>query len=135
MFINHTHYRHTVERAILGSPESMSAAELHRRSWEFVRSRSRSAGEAVKRLRQLAGTGKTATDPHDLIAACQNGSVAELLVARSATDDAETASMTADERRTAVIAVNECLGHRASIHIVDDEALPAGVRVAAILRY
>ena len=135
MFINHTHYRHTVDVAVQGSPESMSAAELHRRSWEFVASRSQAATDAVERLDQLAGTGKTATDLTELVAASQDGSVGELLVARSATVDDEVPQMPAEQRRCVVTAVNECLRHRASIHIVDDQLLPDDVRIAAVLRY
>ena len=101
----------------------------------LVGSHSRTADDAVKRLCRFAGTGTTATDPHDLVAASESGSVAELLIARSVTDGVETRPMAADERHAAVIAVNECLRHRATIHIVDDDSLPNGVRVAAILRY
>ena len=87
MFINHTHYRHTVDIAVSGSPESMSAEELHRRSWEHVRSLAHaSAADALERLRRLDGTGKTATDTDDVVTASSNGSVSDLLVARSATD-------------------------------------------------
>jgi hypothetical protein len=34
-----------------------------------------------------------------------------------------------------VAAVNEAFRHRARIHVVDDESLPGGVLVAAVLRY
>lgn len=135
MFINHTQYRHTVDLPISGSPESMQPDELHRRSWELVRSQARSASDALEQLRQLAGTGKTATDPDDVVAASRNGSVRDLLVARSATDGGETPPVPADERRTVVVAVNEGLRHQARIHIVDDDTLPGDTRVAAVLRY
>ena len=136
MFINHTHYRHTLDIAISGSPESLSAEELHQRSWEYVRSLAHSAaGDALERLRRLDGTGKTATDPDDVVTASLNGSVSDLLVARSATDPDETLPAATDRRHRAVDAVNEGFRHRARIHVVDDDELPGGINVAAVLRY
>lgn len=135
MFINNTHYRHTIDVAVQGSPESMPATELHRRAWEFVEARSQGATEAVKRLDELAGTGKTATDPTELVTASQNGLVGELLVARSVVGDDDARSVPAEERPPLVAAVNECLRHRATIHLVDDHFLPSDVRIAAVLRY
>jgi hypothetical protein len=136
MFINHTHYRHTVDIAISGSPESMSAEELHQRSWEFVQSQARtSAGAALERLGELGGTGKTATDPDEVVSASRDGSVGDLLVARSATDAGESQPASADARRSVVAAVNEGFRHRSHIHVVDDASLPEGVLVAAVLRY
>ncbi len=134
MFINHTHYRHTVDIAVSGNPESMSNDELHQRSWEFVQSQVQSAGDALERLRRLDGTGKTATDPHEVVAASKNGSVSDLLVARSLTNAGEIRSPAA-ARSTVVTAVNESLRHRACIHVVDDDALPGGAPLAAVLRY
>ncbi len=135
MFINHTHYRHTFGIPVLGSPEAIPVDELHARSWELVQAHSTSAADAVGRLHQFAGTGKTATDRDELIAASTTGSVEDLLVARSATDDAEVSPMSADDRRAVVAVVNECLRHRATIHVVDDDAVPGDLPIAAVLRY
>lgn len=134
MFINHTHYRHTIDIPVAGSPEAMSLDELHRRSWDFVRSRSSVTDDAVARFRQLAGTGRTVTDLDQLVSASRDGQVDELLVARSATDEAAS-PVPAAQRPAAVKAVNESIRHRSRIHIVDDESLPGDARVAAILRY
>ncbi len=135
MFINHTHYRHTIDVTVPGSTESMSDTDLHRRAWELVESRSRGAIEAVKRLDEFAGTGKTATDPAELVTASQNGLVSELLVARSVVGDDDARPLGAEMRPALVAAVNESLRHKATIHIVDDHFLPNDVRVAAVLRY
>jgi hypothetical protein len=135
MFINSTHYRHTFGIPVLGSPEGMPIDELHERSWELVKSHDTSAAEAVSRLHQLAGTGKTAADPNDLIAAGESGSVRDLLVARSVVDDTGVLPMSAADRRTVVAVVNDCLRQRATIHIVDDADVLGDLRIAAILRY
>jgi hypothetical protein len=135
MFINQSHYRNTASVAIAGSPDSMSAEELHRRSWEFVQSLPPTSAGALERLHELVGTGKTATDPGEVVAAGRTGSVGELLVARSQTQIGETPPASAADRRSVVAAVNDALRHRARIHLVVDEMLPTSVRFAAVLRY
>jgi hypothetical protein len=135
MFITQTHYRNTARVAIAGSPESMPAEELHRRSWEFVQALPQASTAALERLREFVGTGRTATDPDEILAAGRAGSVGELLVARSETDIAATPAPLADGRPAVVAAVNDGLRHRSRIHLVDDDTLPSGVRVAAVLRY
>ncbi len=133
MFINQTHYRNTADVAIVGSPEAMSTDELHRRSWEFVHALPPASAGALERLRELVGTGKTATDPDEVVAAGRAGSVGELLVARSETHAGETAPT--GDRTAVVAAVNDGLRRRARIHLVGDDTLPGGVRFAAVLRY
>ncbi len=135
MFIKQSHYRNTADVAIAGSPDSMSADELHRRSWEFVQSLPPAGSGALERLRELIGTGKTATDPNEVVAAGHTGSVGELLVARSETQIGENSPGATADRIAVVAAVNDALLHRARIHLVGDDTLPAGVRFAAVLRY
>ena len=135
MFINNSHYRHTCGTPVLGSPEGIAVADLHARSWELVQSHDGLAAGAVSRLHQLAGTGKTAADREDLITASKSGSVRDLLVARSAIDDSVVPPLSAADRRTVVDVVTESLRHKATIHIVDDSAIPGDLRIAAVLRY
>lgn len=114
----------------------MSAEELHQRSWEYVQSLAHSsAADALERLRRLDGTGKTATDPDDVVAASSSGSVSDLLVAVSMTVGGETPPAAADRRRRVVVAVNEGFRHRARVHVVDDDELHGGISIAAVLRY
>lgn len=134
MFINHTHYRHTGDIAITGSPESMSAEELHRRSWDFVQSKAEAASEALERLRQLAGTGKTATDLDEIVNAGRDGTIRDLLLARSLTEDPDMPQPPLEARPRIVAAVNAALRHRAILHIVDDASI-GGAGIAAVLRY
>ncbi len=135
MFINHTRYRHAVKPAILGSPDSMPIAEIHRRSWELVHAQDDAGAAVLRQFYNLAGTGKAATAPSEIVAASEQGVVRELLVAASATDGGQTPALTAAERHAIVVAVNQALLHKADIHIVDDASLPDGIRVGAVLRY
>jgi hypothetical protein len=135
MFINHTRYRHAVKPAVLGSPDSMPIAEIHRRSWELVRAQDDAGAAVLRQFYKLAGTGKTAIAPNDIVAASEQGVVRQLLVAASATDGGQTPALTAAERHTIVLAVNQALMHKADIHIVDDASMPDGARVGAVLRY
>ena len=136
MFINHTHYRHTVDIAIVVVRSRCQPNSCINDRGQFVRSHVHSAaGDALELLRQLDGTGKTATDPDDVVAASSHGSVSHLLVACSATDAGEALAAAADRRHSVVAAVNEGFRHRSRIHVVDDADLPRGVAVAAVLRY
>jgi hypothetical protein len=135
MFINHTHYRHTIDAPIAGSSEAMTLEDLHRRSWACIHTRSGAALRAVDRFRQLAGTGQAVIEPDEVVIASRDGLVSDLLLARSATDDSSASPLPAAQRPVALKAVHECLLHRSTIHIVDDDALPNDARVAAILRY
>jgi hypothetical protein len=135
MFINHTRYRNAIKPAILGSPDSMTTAEIHRRSWESVRAQNNEDAAALARFRELAGTGKAAMDPKDIVTASEQGVVRDLLVAESATDGGDSPGLTAAERHSLVVAVNEALLHQVDIHVVEDAALPNNVRAAAVLRY
>ncbi|HSB86431.1 MAG TPA: hypothetical protein VLD86_08985, partial [Ilumatobacteraceae bacterium] len=98
MFINHTHYRHTVDVPVAGSPEAMSADDLHRRSWAYVQARASGAAHAVAKFRQLAGTGKAIVDGEELVTASRDGLVSDLLLARSATDDSTGSPLPAAQR-------------------------------------
>ena len=113
----------------------MPVDEVHARSWELVKSHDALATGAVSRLHQLAGTGKTIADRDDLTTAGKNGSILDLLVARSAIDDTVVPPMSAADRRTVVAVVTESLRHKATIHIVDDAAIAGDLRIAAVLRY
>lgn len=135
MFINHTRYRHAVKPAILGSPDSMPPAEIHRRSWELVHSQDDAGPAVLRQFYELAGTGKAAMTPNDIVASSDQGIVRELLVAASATDGGQTPALTAVERHVVVVAVNQALLHKTDIHVVDDASLPDGIRVGAVLRY
>jgi Bacterial archaeo-eukaryotic release factor family 3 len=133
MFINSTRYRHVVHQPILGNPDNLTRADIERRSWELAQAQSTGAADVVAHFNELAGTGKTSCDPHEVANASEQGFVRHLLIAESAASTAST--LTPDDHRTVVTAVNECLRHHADVHIIDDTMLPTGTHIAAILRY
>ena len=135
MFVNHTRYRAVVDSPVLGSPDTLPLDEIHRRCWERAWSAARPDRAALERLGEFVGTGRAPIDPAEVLAACRLGAAGELLVARSATDGGERAPMSDGQRRAIVAAVNEGLRREARIHVVDDETLPDGALVAALLRF
>jgi len=64
---------HLLEHGIPGNPERCSAKELHERAWNLVRERyEEPIRKARERFAALAGTGRTCSNPPEVIgAACQ----------------------------------------------------------------
>jgi uncharacterized membrane protein len=78
-------------------------------------------------------TSNAATLRREIASASEQGIVQNLLLAQSATST--VSPLTPHDRKAVVTAVNECLLHRADVHVVDDILLPSGTHIAAILRY
>jgi hypothetical protein len=76
-------YPHLLDRGVEGSPDRLSARELHDRAWPLVEPLFHKAREeALARYRQLAGTGRTASDVAAVLPAACRGEVETLFVAR-----------------------------------------------------
>jgi hypothetical protein len=134
MFINHTAFRHVCKTPIHGSPDTMTSDEIHRRAWNLVAHATVPHG-ALAQLGELAGTGKAALDPAEVLTASEQGSVQDLMVIQSIANATNTSPIAAADRRMIVNAVNQGFLHQAEIHVVDDDALPNGSTMSAVLRY
>ena len=75
-------YPHLMDEGIPGNPEGMKAEDLHQQAWAIVEPVLKKELEAgVARYRQLAGTGKTATDIVEAVPAAHHGRIEVLFVA------------------------------------------------------
>jgi hypothetical protein len=75
-------YPHLLEQAIEGNPDRLSNQELHDRAWALVRPHFEEAQhQAAAQYRQLAGTGRTASELNQVVSAAYHGQVETLLVA------------------------------------------------------
>src|SRR5207253_2352933 len=75
-------YAHVLAEAIEGNPDRLSARELHDRAWALVQPHLRQGQEKAADLyRQLAGTGRTASDLAAVVSAAQAGQIQFLFVA------------------------------------------------------
>jgi len=75
-------YPHLMDEGIPGNPEGMKAEDLHQQAWTIVEPVLKKELEAgVARYRQLAGTGKTATEIVEAVPAAHHGRIEVLFVA------------------------------------------------------
>jgi len=75
-------YPHLMDEGIPGNPEGMKAEDLHQQAWAIVEPVLKKELEAgVARYRQLAGTGKTATEIVEAVPAAHHGRIEVLFVA------------------------------------------------------
>ncbi len=75
-------YAGLVEQGVHGSPDQLTARELHARAWAIVAPRFRRAQEtSIERFRDHAGQGKTSDRLEDIVAAAHHGRVDTLFVA------------------------------------------------------
>ena len=139
-------YPHLVEEGVPGNPEVLRPEELHAESWPLVEplfSAGRTA--AAARFAQLAGTGRTATDVTEVVAAAQHGRVDTLFVAVGAQVwgrvDSETGEITVHEDPEPAdgdlldLAALLTLRNSGSVYGLKPEEMPGGGVAAAVLRY
>ncbi|MDI6854203.1 MAG: hypothetical protein QME75_11455 [Deltaproteobacteria bacterium] len=75
-------YSNLLQEGLTGSPEGLSAAELHQRACAVVQPYfQRLREEAAAKYRQLAGTGKASHDLKEIVPAAYHGRVESLFVA------------------------------------------------------
>jgi hypothetical protein len=75
-------YQHLLGEGITGNPEGLSPEDLHRQAWALMGPYfKRGQEQAAARYRQLAGTGRTANDPREIVPAAYQGRVECLFLA------------------------------------------------------
>lgn len=146
IYRNISRYPRLVMEGIAGNPETLSAAELHRRAWPLVEPLFQQAETAaMDKFRALAGTGRTSTNPQEVVPAAHQGRIETLFVA---TDQplwgrfsAGQATVTVHEKSDAgnedlldFAAVRTYLA-RGTVFATPAARLPDGDLLAAIYRY
>jgi hypothetical protein len=136
-------YPHLLEGGIDGNPELINPDELHRQAWAVAEPElRRGAATAVRRYRELQGTGRTRSDPEDVRRAAVDGRVETLLVAESACAWGPGngrpvlrlgSAPQAEERLEATVVAT--LGGNGAVFVVPDADLPDPSPTAAVLRY
>ncbi len=139
-------YAQLAREGVAGSPDRSRPEELHALAWPLVEPVFRQAREtALARFRQLAGTGRTATDIAEILPAVSHGRVEVLFVA---TDRQQWGTF--DDQGQEVLlhetshGRNEDLLDRAAVntylnggvvYAMKSSELPDGVPLAAVYRY
>ncbi|MDO9532671.1 MAG: hypothetical protein Q7O12_11165 [Deltaproteobacteria bacterium] len=139
-------YPHLLGEGITGNPEGVSPDDLHRQAWALVEPHFKQAQEqAAARYRQLAGTGKTANDPREIVPAAYHGRVECLFVAVGRQqwgdyDPAASEVIVHPEPQPGSfdlldLAATQTLLHGGAVFAVDPAEVPGESLLAAVMRY
>lgn len=126
-------YRSLADEEIVGNVERTGLTDLHAKAWEIVAPiLERERDEALRRFREMDGTGHTASDADVVIDLAEQGRIEVLLVGVPA----DTATIQpAEHERRADDAVARTLASRGIVYAVDEKDMPGGAHLAAICRY
>ncbi len=136
-------YAHLLGRGVPGNPDRLGAAELHEKAWAVVKPAFEAAeAQAAALYARLAGTGRTANDPAEVVRAAYAGQLAVLFVAKgrqrpgrfSAAEGTVAVSETAgpgDEDLLNFAAVHTLL-HAGQVYLTEPGRVPGGGPLAAI---
>ena len=139
-------YPGLVEEGTTGNPEELSAEELHERAWKIVGPRfSEARQEAAERYAELAGTGRTSTDPREVVLAAYYGRVHTLFAAfgvrrwgdfdpGAGEVDLHDEPEAGDGDLLDFAAVQTVLNGGAA-YVMDPAEVPGGADVACVFRY
>lgn len=139
-------YPGLVEGGITGNPEELSAEQLHERAWEVMEPRfSEARREAAERYADLAGTGRTSTDPREVVPAAYYGRVEALFAAsglrRWGAFDPSTGEADLHDEPEAGdgdlldFAAVQTILNGGTVYVTDPEEVPAKADVACVFRY
>ena len=130
---------------ILGNPEALAPADLHRRAWGVVEPLFLGAlNGAVAAYASLAGTGRTSIDAVEIIAAARGGRVETLCVAGgsvwgqvdAATGQARVSPERGPEDEDLIDhAAIRSLLNGATVFALDPARMPVDAPLAAVFRY
>ncbi len=138
-----------VKEGVVGNPDGLSAAELHRKAWAVVEAYfARAQAKAAQQYRELLGTGLVSGDLRTVVPAAHHGRVDSLFVAvgvqRWGRFTADASEVMVHEEREAGdqdlldLAAVQTLVHAGEVYAVSADKLPetkSGSPVAAVFRY
>ncbi len=126
-------YPALVDKAVEATPSTAAAAELHAAAWDLVAADITEREQVLQnRFREADGTGLTASDPEQLLAAARDGRVDTLLLAPDATPKRGAARDTGRRRPDRQRRQGD---HPTRCRCVPLAVLPLPGKAAALLRY
>ncbi|MBD3162305.1 MAG: hypothetical protein GF346_08225 [Candidatus Eisenbacteria bacterium] len=139
-------YPALLDQPVLGSPDELSAEDLHRKAWEIVRPHfQRRREEASDLLRERAGTGRTADSIEEVVVAARRGRVDSLFVAvgeriwGSLDEEKEEVALNGEpspgDEDLLDRAAMETIRHGGQVYALKREEMPLDRSVAAVFRY
>ena len=136
-------YPHLLEKGLEGNPDRLSEKELHDRAWVLVQPHFEEAQQkAGAQYRQLAGTGRTASNLKEIVSAASRGQIETLFVARdqqcwgkfdpsTGQVDEHAREEPGDEDLLNVAALHT-LRHGGTVYAVEPGQVPEGDLIAAV---
>ena len=139
-------YPHLVNEGIPGNPEELKPGELHAQAWPIVEPVFQQAQEsAAERFYQLSDTEKTTTDVQEAVLAAHHGRVADLFVPLDVQiwgvyDPGKNRVHIHEEKKPGDrdlldLAAIQAILNGGSVFAVEQEQVPDGAPLAAVLRY
>jgi hypothetical protein len=143
IYREHNTYPHLLPQGIEGHPDRLSAQELRDRAWTIVEPHFRRERERIADLYgQLAGTGRIANDPREVVAAAWRGEIQYLFVAlgREQWGTFDPASQRAEIHEQAApgdedllnLAAVYALSHKRTVYAVEPDQVPDRSPLAAM---
>ncbi len=137
-----------VKEGIVGSPDGLSAQELHDRAWALLEPHfQRAQDKAAAQYQEFAGTGRASHDVKTIVSSALHGRIDSLFVAvgiqqwgvleNGGDVELHDVRQPGDQDLLDLAAV-ETLAHAGSVYAVDADSVPkpsAGSSVAAVFRY
>jgi hypothetical protein len=139
-------YRDIVPKGIEGSPDQLSARQLHERAWPLVEPHfGAGAGAARDKYLNLEGSARASSELGDVLVAAQSGRVESLLLVtgreRWGTFDPSDGSVIdydgpdVGSVELLDLAARQTIAHGGSVYLVDPAEMPAGADIAAVYRF
>ncbi len=140
------HYNYLLEEEVSGSPDEMSADELHRKAWPIVEKHVRqSEEEAATAFKDVEGTEQTSVNLNEVLPAALEGRIGTLFVARDevrwGTFDEETLDIEYHEEPRFEsadlldVAATYTQQRGGEVFVVASDRMPTSQPVATVFRY
>jgi len=146
MLRHRLNYRQVPEGAVIGSPDELSAAQLHEKAWPLALPFYDAVRQgALDEYAARAGTGRTATRLEEVLSAAADGQVDSIFISEPnqiwGSFDAGKRLVSVGDRETlgAVELLDQAaalvLLHGGDAYLLDPAAMPEGAPCAALLRF
>jgi len=139
-------YRYLLDKEVEGSPDRLNPAELHQLGVSIVEPYFKEKQqEAVRLYHEFAGLGRTSDILESIVAESYHGRVQTLFVAGNQQKwgrydpSSDRVEVHAEEESCDIdlldFAAAQTLAHRGEVYVIEEDKVPSGVPVAAVLRY
>ncbi|TWT91072.1 hypothetical protein Mal64_14710 [Pseudobythopirellula maris] len=140
-------YSGLMEQAVVGSPDELSADDLHPKAWELVQPRfEATVREAIDKHGIASARGQSTEDLEQIVTAAERGQIDTLLVVdrvadhhpqpeQAPPDSARPDWLSPKVLEALSLAAVRTLSHGGKVYLLSEDELPCNREATAILRY